>query len=189
MIDLLSRNVVPLAVSTGLYVVGIVLGGALGTSMRRAPSSRDVPAGVQFGLSEATTPTVVDLAVHNASVVALILAGTLVFGLTSIFLVFFNGITFGALASGAVANAPLPLLLAALVPHGVVELPAFWIAGAVGLTPAYQLSRYLLGKQEEILPHQSRSDMLQLSILVFVLVIVAAWIEAVVTPGLVGLLR
>ena len=73
------------------------------------------------------------LFVHNLRIDLLTAGGVLLFGLPTVFLLAYNGFRFGSTMADAMGTLG-PLRTVALVaPHGVIELPALWFAGAIGL--------------------------------------------------------
>lgn len=185
---MVERNRVPVLLSVGIYAGGVIIGSTLMASMSGLPAGGAVETG-QVGLStdQALTPWV--LLSHNGSVLAMFLSGALTFGVSTTFFALLNGIIFGIVVTNALGNSSALLTAAAVVPHALLELPAFWLAGAVGLLPAHQLYRYLASKQDEILPTRTIRDMLYMTLAAFVLLAVAAFIEALLTPALVGLIQ
>jgi stage II sporulation protein M len=69
---------------------------------------------------------------HNAGIALGAAAGVLTFGVYTTWVVLVNGFTIGAVAADAVEANGWAWAALGLLPHGVVELPAFWLAGAVG---------------------------------------------------------
>ncbi len=76
---------------------------------------------------------------HNMQVAFVTFAGGMLFGLLTLYLLFYNGIMLGA-AAVAVARYHTALEFWGFVaPHGVLELPAIFIAGGAGLMLSYAL--------------------------------------------------
>jgi uncharacterized membrane protein SpoIIM required for sporulation len=79
------------------------------------------------------------LITHNikVSIFALALGMTYAFG--TILLLFYNGVILGAIATDYVADGQTSFLLAWLMPHGAIEIPAILVAGQAGLVLAAAL--------------------------------------------------
>ena len=119
---------------------------------------------------------------NNLSVSFAAFGGGILAGLGTVYLMFFNGLLMGVIAV-ACDRAGMSLSLWSFVaPHGVLELPAIFIAGGAGL---------LIGKGMLVPGLQSRRDSLaeasalavQLLLGVIPLLIVAGTIEGFVSPS------
>ncbi len=70
---------------------------------------------------------------NNLSIAFLAFAAGITAGIGTLYLLFFNGLLFGVIATACwMAGMSLPLW-SFVAPHGVLELPAIFIAGAAGL--------------------------------------------------------
>ena len=69
-----------------------------------------------------------------------------------------------------------------VLPHGIFEIPAIIIAGAAGFKIPYEIIRYLSGKKEQILTKEDIKEYLTLALISIILIVVAAFIEAYITP-------
>lgn len=76
------------------------------------------------------------LMTHNTKVSVLALALGMTFGVGTVVLLFYNGVILGAVAMDYVRAGETEFLLAWLLPHGSVEIPAILIAGQAGLVLA-----------------------------------------------------
>ena len=118
------------------------------------------------------------LITHNirVSIFALALGMTYAFG--TIVLLFYNGVVLGAIAVDYVADGQTAFLLAWLMPHGVIEIPAILVAGQAGLVLAMGLigwgNRATLGTR---LRAASR-DVVTLSIGFALMLVWAGFVEA-----------
>ncbi len=123
----------------------------------------------------------VPLLVNNLRALLFIALGAVTGGLLSLFGLVVNGALVGAVVSFAVRQTSWAVVLAALLPHGILELSAFFVAASIGLRIPHRVVRYLLGWDETPL---SRVELFELGVLAVVLVlmiVVAAWIEVNVT--------
>ncbi len=82
------------------------------------------------------------LMVNNISVSIRAMAFGMTYGLGTIILLFYNGVILGVVAVDYVLAGQLKFLLAWLLPHGVIELPAVMMGGQAGLI----LARALIGR-------------------------------------------
>ncbi len=97
-----------------------------------------------------------------------------------------NGMIIGALLGlGAAAGtiSPLPAIVYGLLPHGIFELPAFFLSMAMGIYLCKTLTKKLLGKAKEekiltMLNHLAKTFVL----VVIPLLIIAAVVECNITP-------
>jgi uncharacterized membrane protein SpoIIM required for sporulation len=83
-----------------------------------------------------------NLMTHNTRVAIFSLALGLTFGVGTLILLFYNGIVLGAVVLDYLRAGQGTFLAGWLLPHGVIEIPAFLIAGQAGLL----LARTLLGQ-------------------------------------------
>lgn len=129
--------------------------------------------------SRITTRTVL---ANNLLALAVVLSGVVTFAVTTAASLVFNGLLLG-FALGA-AEGSLLAVLALILPHGVLELPAFWIAGAVAIRVTHRLVRYLRGTDERILTRTELAEAVLLAALAAGLIAVAAVVEARLTVGI-----
>jgi stage II sporulation protein M len=119
---------------------------------------------------------------NNLLAVGVDALGLVTLGLASAFSLLLNGFVLG-LVMGLASTEVSPLLaLALVVPHGVLELPAFWLVAAVAFRVTHRLARYLWGRDERVLTRQELFEVGVLFVATVVLIGVAAWIEVNVTP-------
>jgi uncharacterized membrane protein SpoIIM required for sporulation len=133
-----------------------------------------------------------DIFLHNWLVsIATALAG-LGFGAPSFLTIMFNGFILGVL----VPLSTLTMLLAAILPHGIIEIPSLILAGSMGIKLGYAgLRRIFSGHPEQINPTSgdalsSSDDYLSRTLrqTVYVVVglaplfLIAGLIEADITP-------
>lgn len=102
-----------------------------------------------------------------------------VFGVATVVSLVFNGVVFGFLAA---TEQNLAELLAFVVPHGVIEIPALLIAGALGLHLGLAAVGYFRdGADTEDVTAEVR-DAYHVLVGLFVLFAVAGFIEAFISP-------
>ncbi|HLQ76089.1 MAG TPA: stage II sporulation protein M [Terriglobia bacterium] len=76
------------------------------------------------------------LMTHNIQVSITTLAFGATWGVGTILLLFYNGVSLGAIAVDYIGDGQTKFLLGWLMPHGVIEIPAIIIAGQAGLALA-----------------------------------------------------
>lgn len=125
------------------------------------------------------------LLANNLRAMLVIGLGSVTGGLLSLFGLVLNGVVVGAVVSVAVRQASWVVVLAALAPHGVLELSAFFAAASVGLRIPHRLFRYLVGWDETPLTRVEAFELAVLAVVLTAMVVVAAWVEVNLTLGVV----
>jgi uncharacterized membrane protein SpoIIM required for sporulation len=134
-----------------------------------------IPAGVM-------APTSVAIWSHNIVVSFYDYAGGILFGLGTIYSLYFNSMLLGVLSGIESQHGANGLYWSLIVPHGVIELTAFTIAAAAGLSLADALIRARPQPRMHVLAeHGRRSVIVVLGTMP--LLIVAGTIEGFVTPS------
>ncbi len=118
------------------------------------------------------------LLTNNIKSIVLNIGGVFIIGLPSISNLSLNGLIFGLIVETSQMNYKQIILFT--LPHGIFELPALWLAGAAGLKGPQVFLRYLRGG--EFVTREDVKEYLTLSALSVVLIVIAAWIEANITP-------
>ncbi|SHG00045.1 stage II sporulation protein M [Ornithinibacillus halophilus] len=119
---------------------------------------------------------------NNIQVAFLAFAGGITFGLLTVYLLIYNGFIIGALAALFWHYDMTYEFWAYIVPHGMIELTAIFIAGGAGLLMGYKLfvpGKYSRGFQ---LKEQSKRSV-QLLLGTIPLFILAGIIEGFITPS------
>ncbi|MBS4208023.1 stage II sporulation protein M [Bacillus sp. FJAT-50079] len=123
---------------------------------------------------------------NNIQVAFLAFASGITFGLLTVYVLIYNGIIVGALAALFWHYGKSYEFWAYIVPHGMVELTAIFIAGGAGLLMGYKLfvpGEFSRGYQLKV--HAKRSVQLLLGTLP--LFIIAGIIEGFITPAAISL--
>ncbi len=127
-------------------------------------------------------PTSVAIWSHNIVVSFYDYAGGILFGLGTIYSLYFNSMLLGVLSGVESQHGANGLYWSLIVPHGVIELTAFTIAAAAGLSLADALIRARPQPRMQVLrEHGRRSVAVVLGTMP--LLIVAGTIEGFVTPS------
>ncbi len=128
----------------------------------------------------------VEIMTNNIQVAFLAFAGGITFGLLTVYALVFNGIIVGALAALYMKSGKSYEFWAYIVPHGVIELTAIFIAGGAGLLMGYKL--FVPGNRSRIiqLKEQSYRSVLLL-IGTIPMFVIAGLIEGFITPSTLSL--
>ncbi|MCG0274748.1 MAG: stage II sporulation protein M [Thermosediminibacteraceae bacterium] len=125
---------------------------------------------------------------NNARALLIMIFGGIILGLVPLFALLFNGFIVGLVLSlNFYSGKSLSFFLAAMLPHGVLELPAILVGAAFGLKTGAEL---LLPRGESrlgVLKKNLKEGAFALCILIPAL-FVAALVEAFITPLLVSFL-
>lgn len=123
---------------------------------------------------------------NNIQVAILAFAGGVTFGLLTVYLLIYNGIIIGALAALFWHHGKSYDFWAYIVPHGMIELTAIFIAGGAGLLMGYKLfvpGKFSRGYQ---LKQQAKRSV-QLLLGTLPLFVIAGIIEGFITPAAISL--
>ena len=123
---------------------------------------------------------------NNIKVAILAFAGGVTFGLLTVYVLIYNGILVGALAGLFFHHGKSYEFWAYIVPHGMIELTAIFIAGGAGLLMGYKLfvpGQFSRGYQLKIQAQRS----VQLLIGTIPLFVIAGLIEGFITPAAIPL--
>jgi stage II sporulation protein M len=122
---------------------------------------------------------------NNLQACVLLFLGGASFGILTIFIMSLNGIVIGAIME-MVRRDHTPLFVAAaIVPHGIFEIPAFIIAGALGILLAQSLIAEWYGGGDTAVDARTFGRLFILYVLP--LVAIAACVEAFITPVIIHL--
>jgi stage II sporulation protein M len=122
---------------------------------------------------------------NNLGACILLFLGGASFGILTIFIMSINGIVIGAIMEIVHETHSALFVAAALVPHGIFEIPAFIISGALGILMAQGLIAEWYGDGDSA-KEAGRYGRLFLFI-VLPLVAAAACVEAFITPVIIHL--
>ncbi len=118
---------------------------------------------------------------NNVVALAVVAGGVVSFGLLTLVGLFLNGLLLGTVAYAGLANGDLLPMLALVLPHGVVELPAFFLVGAVAYRVTWKLVSYLRGATTRPITRREALEAAALCVAAVGAIAVAAWIEAELT--------
>jgi uncharacterized membrane protein SpoIIM required for sporulation len=100
---------------------------------------------------------------HNTSVTLVAFAVGIFFGVGSAWLMFYNGITTGALAAVFFEAGQSKAFATGILPHGVIEIPAILIGGAAGMVLAEGILRARPWPRLEELPRKAKEALFLLA--------------------------
>ena len=125
------------------------------------------------------------LFLNNLEAAVLLFIGGATFGLVTMFVLMTNGIIIGFVISYASEEKGILPIMASIIPHGIMEIPAFLIAAGLGLLLSVSLWDEFKG------PGDAASDAKALAqkfiLLVIPLLAFAAITEAFITPQIIDL--
>lgn len=102
------------------------------------------------------------------------------FGLVPIYFIYINGVGIGEVIAIAQTQTKWDVILAALLPHGIFEIPAIIIASSAGLHLGHRFYRYLRYREDFRAPFFRAMSIF--THFVLPLLIIAAIIETFITP-------
>ncbi|MCT8336962.1 stage II sporulation protein M [Methanoculleus sp. Afa-1] len=126
------------------------------------------------------------LFLNNLVACLLLFLGGASLGFVTMLILSVNGLVIGAIMELVRQQQGMLFIAAALIPHGIFEIPAFLIAGGLGLL----LGRALLGEWHGTVDAATEARSLArlfLSVVVPLLA-VAAVVEAFITPAILGMI-
>lgn len=162
------------------FVVGAIAGaGAMTATSPQALA--DAAEGVQTPALYPDTFTVWSIFSNNVVALAVIAGGVVSFGLVTVVGLFLNGLLIGTVVYLGGANGELDQVLALVLPHGIVELSAFFVVGGVAYRITWQLISYLRGVVPHPITRQEALEAAGLCAGAVLAIALAAWIEAELT--------
>ena len=138
-----------------------------------------------------TKPTATGMAyllLNNLVATLYVVVSGIIAGLPTLFSLFVNGAVIGMILTmpGLEGNT-LAFVALGILPHGIFELPAFFLSAAFGLKIGYHIFFPLPEKgriQSIIFIWREFTTLLPL---IFIMLLLAAFIEITITPHLIGL--
>jgi len=126
-----------------------------------------------------------NLFVNNLEACILLFLGGASLGIFTVFILSLNGIVIGAIVEIVRHEHSWAFVGAAIIPHGIFEIPAFIIAGAIGLilTRSFLTEWHGIGDMADDAHRLGRI----FATYVLPLVAVAAFVEAFITPAVIQL--
>ena len=170
-------------VAVGLFAIGMAVGLAIPTDIADF-LAEDLAAleelGIIFGPFQISTAIFIFF--KNVSALLLSFIFSPILCLTPVLALTVNGLVLSFVSTLVVQEESLGLLLAALLPHGIFELPALIIGEAAALSFGAMAIVALISKKKrnQLLPNLKQN--LRYLMLAFVLLLPAAIIETYISP-------
>jgi len=156
---------------------------AMYTVLPEGMAERINPAALgQYDTEWLAASSSVSIMTNNIRVAVLAFAGGITFGLLTIYALVYNGILIGALAAVFWHAGKSYAFWAYILPHGIIELTAIFIAGGAGLYMGYRMispGRY--GRKYMLLRSIKESALLLVGTIP--LFVIAGLIEGYITPS------
>jgi stage II sporulation protein M len=161
--------------------VGTAQNPAIGTEFMKL-FEKDVAGQVMDGSDLAVGSKIF---LNNLEACLLLFLGGASFGILTLFIMSLNGIVIGAILELVHKQHSAAFVAAAILPHGVFEIPGFIIAGALGIMLSQSLVNEYYGAGDAAMEarHLARNFVL----LVIPLIFIAAMVEAFITPQVIQL--
>ncbi|MEN6611138.1 MAG: stage II sporulation protein M [Methanoregulaceae archaeon] len=125
------------------------------------------------------------LFLNNLEVCVILFVGGASLGIVTLFILGLNGIAIGIIMELVSRTKSVPFMLAAILPHGIFEIPSFLISAGLGIV----LAQTLLNEYHSVPDTDSATVMQALAkkflIYVVPLVAIAACVEAFITPQII----
>ncbi len=139
-----------------LFAVGLILGLATPSGIS-GPISRDIEEAlreISSGVVPFSFSTVIFIFLSNVSALLLSFVLSPIFCLLPVLALVINGWVIAFVSTAVIQEQSLVYLLAGLLPHGIIELPAFIIGEAAALSfgVAVMLALFKKSGREQLLP-------------------------------------
>ncbi len=167
-----------------LFAIGLIFGLATPISVTSI-ISEDIAVLDEFGSMLTSLPPIfIFILIFAKNVSVLLFSFTLspIFCLMPIMALTINGWMLAVISTIAVEKASLGFVLAALLPHGIIEIPALILGEAAALSFGTIVTLSLFNKEKRRLVLPSFKQNLKYLIIALALLLPAALIETYITP-------
>ena len=129
----------------------------------------------------------VKIFLNNLQACLLLFLGGASLGVATLFILSTNGLIIGSIIEAVREKQGIELILAAIVPHGIFEIPSFILSGALG----FLLAKALHDEWHGIGDASSSAAQYGRIFVVFILplILLAAVVEAFITPQIINLVH
>jgi len=176
-----------LFIAIALFVVSIIVGWSIPDSISDILGEDIAQLAQLSNLLISLPPVVTALLIFLKNSLSLLLSFALspLLCLMPILALLSNGALLGWISSSVIERESIGLLLAAILPHGIIELPAFIIGEAAALSFGSLAIVSLFKKEarDSLWPHLKQN--LKYLMIAMALLVPAAFIEAFITPLLI----
>jgi uncharacterized membrane protein SpoIIM required for sporulation len=121
------------------------------------------------------------LMTHNIQVALLTMAMGLTWGIGAVTLLFYNGVILGAVVCDYVRDGQAQFVMAWLMPHGVIEIPAILVGGQAGFVLAAALAGWKSRESRKRRLADARADLASLAGGLAVMLVWAGIVEAFIS--------
>ncbi|RQG86975.1 stage II sporulation protein M [Natrarchaeobius halalkaliphilus] len=125
---------------------------------------------------------------HNTPPFLMSIVGALSLGLLTAFIMFFNGVVVGNVSAIAGDAVGVDYILVGLAPHGIFELSALFVASGIGFRLVHRFVDRILGRREALFTKRYVYRTLALVGFAWLVLVLAAFVEAYITPELLEIL-
>ena len=137
----------------------------------------DIDTDSSFGL-------MINLFVHNGVICLVMVLLGLALGLIPILIAFDNGLVIGLMGAFTAGNKGLLFTVAAILPHGIIELPMMALSAAIGLRLGYCVLMTLFRQPADV-RRELTDGFAIFAVWVLPLLLVAAFVESYITMEIV----
>jgi len=179
------QTILYILLATVLFVIATVLGALIPTELTLAVLQDVADLLEPMGNVSAVSLFLVIFFNNAIKTLGVIIFG-IIFAVPPLVFVGFNGFMLGILVSVSISLEGVGLVLAGLLPHGVIEIPVILLATALGFAVGWESFKWLTVRNSQVKAQLTRGLKLYLK---WVLpgLLVAALIESFVTPGVIRL--
>ena len=121
---------------------------------------------------------------NNTPPFLLSILGAITLGLFTALIMLFNGILVGNIAVSIAGLAGVAFIIVGLVPHGIFELSALFVASGVGFRLVHRFGQRLMGHRDAIVTRAYLRRTAILVLFAWLLLVIAAFVEAYLTHAL-----
>lgn len=167
-----------LLLALALFGIGVIGGAIVGVAVPvntggTLPAEELLPASFTVGA----------IAANNLVVMIVTALGVVTIGLTTMVVLVVNGFLAGFIVTLAIKTLGPLVALALVIPHGILELPAFFLLSAVVFRVNHRAINLIIGRSDRPFDTLEAFEGVVLVVIAVVFILVAAWVEVTVTPS------
>ncbi|ELY46268.1 stage II sporulation protein M [Natronorubrum sulfidifaciens] len=172
--------------STGLFALGAVIGALLYAAGIDLTELFMEMIMEEFGEDELSGEGTLELSatffiVNNTPPFLAAIAGALTLGFVTLLIMVFNGVLVGNIVAVTGTETGLGVIIALLVPHGIFELPALFIAAGVGFRFVHRVGQRIAGSRDTLFTKRYLVRTTALVGFAWLILVLAAFVEAYIT--------